>query len=186
MGNALKKACEQADNAKVKSAKITEVQEETKETHDEEVKKLREERVEKIVPQNSSALEGQKTFAREHGKAVSQATLSTAERDCANARYDEMSAAQQRILKAQQDKMDRPANTLVTFCELFGQGREVAESTHPAKLERLKAKIASLISDLQMNEIQLQTFLQLVEEAVRLREEVGKVCTEASGFDAPL
>lgn len=73
-----------------------------------------------------------------------------------------------RIVKGRENKKDEPADIVMKIRELFDQGRKVAVQTCPAKLDRHKAKIASLRSDLEVKELELHTLPRLVEEAAGL------------------
>lgn len=75
---------------------------------------------------------------------------------------------------------------LLNLRELFEQGRKVAAPTHPAERAEAEAMVASLTSDLEVKELQLQPLLGIFMEAVCLREEAKKVRTEASDSDALL
>lgn len=55
------------------------------------------------------------------------------------------------------------------------QGRKFKVLTHPAVLACLKAKVMFLTSDLEVKELDPQTFPGLVKEAAPLRDEVKKV-----------
>lgn len=121
-------------------------------------------------------------------------------RNSVSARCHKVLATRRCIEKAQENKKDKPADTLVKLRELFDQdrkvqncinsaecvGRESFLTTHPAKLTRRKGKVASLTPDLEGKELAIPKFLELVENARRLSEEAKRARTEASKFDYPL
>lgn len=61
-----------------------------------------------------------------------------------------MSAALECIGEEGKDKKDKPVGTLVKFRELVDQGRNGAVPMHPAERARLKNKVASVTSDLEI------------------------------------
>lgn len=62
----------------------------------------------------------------------------------------------------------------------------MSKPTHPTESARLKAKVASLTSELQFKEPKFQILLGAVAETAHLREEVKRAHTESSDFDVSL
>lgn len=157
-----------------------------KEAHTKEINRLCEKNFEEFVARRFSALEAQTTLYRECDTAITLLSLLMAERDSAKARCHEMSAVLRRILKAQKDMKDKPIDTLVKLCESFDQGRKVGLPTHLKALAEHRAKVTSETNEVKVKELELQTLPSLVNEAVRLREELKKVGTERLNFCVPL
>lgn len=89
-----------------------------------------------------SALEIQITLVCERDAAIIMMTLMMAERDSANVRYQEMLVELRRILIAWDEKKDQSADTFVNLLELFNKALKKVLCTHPAKLAKLKDKMA--------------------------------------------
>lgn len=120
-----------------------------------EVRRLWEDCTEKNVTVRASGIEGETTLGRERIELMCRVRLMTAERDSENARYLEASPGLLCILNAGTDKKDKAANTLVKLCNLFEPVHKVAVLTHQAKLAKHKAKVAFLMGDLDVKELEL-------------------------------
>lgn len=121
--------------------------------------------VEEVVARNTTVLESHKAFGRERDEVVRYHILSTGEHHSANAWYREMLTAWRCIVKALEDKEDKPAETFLKLCGLVDEGCKVTVLTHPAELARLQTKNSSLTSGLDVKELGMQTLLALAQNA---------------------
>lgn len=118
-------------------------------------------------------------FGRERNGVVSRAILKTAERDSANAIYKVFYAALWCIVKSSKEKNEKVVDIFVGLRQFFDEGHKIVLQMHPTRPERLMSMVTSLTIFIEVEDFELQTFLELVEEAARLRKKVMKVRSKA-------
>lgn len=105
--------------------------------------------------QRASALEGQTTFGRRRGEAVSRVALVKAGRASVSVRYHEFLAALRHGLRARKDMGDKLTGTLLHISKLIEHSGMGVGRTNPENLTNLSSKVAHLRNGMDVKKLEL-------------------------------